>query len=129
MQKEFLLLALFTCHWLADYTWLSRPFMLKAKSSGTPLWPIFLHAFIHAFLMGIVLLFFIDSPDNSMVWTKLFLLQLVSHFIIDVWKGRMNVWFYSLRDTSKYPHWIIFGLDQLLHSTVIIFIAYFATLK
>lgn len=129
MQKEFLLIALFTCHWLADFTWLSRPFMLKAKSSGTPLWPIFIHAFIHACFMGLVLFCFLTPPDTQMMWTKLFLFQLFSHFFIDILKGKMNVWFPSLRDNTKYPHWVVFGFDQLLHAIVIIFMTHFATLK
>jgi NADH:ubiquinone oxidoreductase subunit H len=53
-------------------------------------------------------------------------LQLVTHFLIDVWKGRMNGWFPALRSPSNKGHWIVFGLDQLLHTLVIIGMALYA---
>lgn len=52
---------------------------------------------------------------------ELSLIQLVTHFLIDLWKGRMNKWFPSLQSPTNKWHWVIFGFDQLLHSLIIIF--------
>ena len=52
------------------------------------------------------------------------LIELISHFIIDIWKGRMNVWFPKLQNPATKLHWYIFGFDQFLHQLVIIFIVY-----
>lgn len=54
---------------------------------------------------------------------NLFLLQLFSHFLIDVWKGKMNVWVPSLTNPANVWMWIIFGLDQLFHQIIIILMA------
>ena len=119
-----LLLLLFSCHFLADFTWLSTPWMLKAKALGKPFFPILIHAMIHAMLMSVVLYFFIGT--DLKLWGSLVLFQWGSHFIIDVWKGRMNGWFPFLRDNTKQPYWIIFGFDQLLHATMIILMCHWA---
>ena len=96
--------------------------MLDAKRLGKPLLPIFAHAFIHASLMLVVLAigFGVSSVDLAI----LFSLQLLSHFSIDVWKGRMNGWFPALQSPANKWHWIIFGFDQFLHAVVIIWMAH-----
>lgn len=104
------------CHWLADFTHLSTPWMLKAKAIGKPLFPIFIHACVHGTLMCIVLLFF--APINTVLFLTAF--QIVTHFCIDVLKGKLNVWFPSLADPKNSYHWWIFGLDQMAHQIVII---------
>ena len=123
MQKELLLISLFVCHWLADYTHLSSAWMLNAKRLGKPLFPIFAHAGMHTILMFFTLVLFVEN-----VWVCLGLaaLQLATHFLIDVWKGKMNSWFPSLQSPANKWHWIIFGLDQLLHALVIIKMADYA---
>lgn len=119
-----LLLGLLICHWAADFTQLSTPWMLNAKRRGAPLFPIFCHAGTHLILMMTVicgLCYVVPTPH----WDKYdtaFMIILLSHFIIDVWKGRMNVWFPSLTNPTNVYHWWIFGLDQLLHILVIIFV-------
>lgn len=110
------------CHWIADYTWLSTPWMLAAKRIGRPLLPIFCHAFIHAILMGVVLI--ILSTENIIF---LFLIQVISHFIIDIFKGKINVWFPRVSSPTNVIHWTVFGGDQFLHQLVIIFMAHYAT--
>lgn len=125
-----LLILLNVCHFLADYTWLSTPWMLKAKSKGKPLFPIFCHALNHASLMGTVIFFWLPNDKYRLVTMfPLFLLQLFSHWGIDVLKGRFNVWFPELASPAKVKHWIIFGGDQLLHQIVIILMAYYATTR
>lgn len=119
------------CHWLADYTHLSTPSMLAAKKIGKPLLPIFMHALVHAFLMNMATLLFIYAiKDNIPVKTHwhlvavsadtVFILQLLTHFAIDVLKGKLNIWFPALGNPVNKGHWYIFGLDQLGHQIVII---------
>lgn len=112
-----ILIGLFICHFLADYTPLSTKWMLSAKIFGNPLFPILTHAFVHSFLMGVFMLY---VSDNYTLIIQLAIFQLLSHFIIDVCKGRMNFYFPKLQDNSNSWHWIVFGLDQLLHAIVII---------
>lgn len=119
-----LLLALFFCHWLADYTHLSTYRMLIAKRLGKPLMPIFEHAMVHAFLMAITLkIFGLDVETIS----RLMLFQLLTHFIIDVWKGRMNGWFPSISNPANKFHWWVFGIDQYFHAVIIIIMANYAS--
>lgn len=116
MDNQTLLIALFFCHFLADFTPLSTPWMLNAKSLGKPLLPIFAHAAVHATLMGICLLF-VDL--TVVIWFNLVMFQLLSHFLIDLWKGRMAGWFTVLQSPSTKWHWVLFGFDQFLHAAVI----------
>lgn len=116
-----LLILLNLCHWLADYTWLSTDWMLKAKRFGKPLYPILCHAFVHSFLMGVILQIWYPQAR----W--LFFIQLITHFSIDVLKGRFNVWFPKVSAPSNVIHWAVFGADQFAHQMVIIFMAWIAT--
>lgn len=116
-----ILIGLFICHFLADFTHLSTAWMLNAKRFGTPLLPIAAHALVHAVLMTIFLLLL--NVNNFGV---LFLFQWITHLSIDVWKGRMNGWFPSLQNPANKWHWIIFGFDQLLHALVIIAMSVYA---
>jgi hypothetical protein len=115
-----LIFLLMLCHLIGDFSPLSTSWMLKAKSTGRPLIPILLHASVHGSLMIVVLLFFVDVKTAFF----LMLFEILTHFAIDVWKGRMNVWFPKLHDQTYYLHWTIFGIDQLLHQTVILTIVY-----
>lgn len=116
-----IVIGLLICHLLGDYTHLSTAWMLNAKRLGTPLHPILCHASVHGILMSIFLLFM--GVDIILVG-KLFIFQVVTHFLIDVWKGKMNVWFPSLQSPMNKEHWIIFGVDQTLHMLVILTMAY-----
>lgn len=122
----YLLFTLLICHWAADFTQLSRPKMLAAKRFGKPNWPIFQHALIHGILMLISICIYTgEFARFDWVWTKAddcFVVIVLSHFLIDVWKGRMNRWFHSLTNPANVYHWWIFGFDQLLHTSVIIWV-------
>lgn len=120
-----ILLSLFFCHFLADYTHLSNKWMLDAKKFGKPLYPIFTHAFIHASLMLVCLSLFFGVRGSDL--TILFVFQLITHFLIDVCKGRMNEWIPSLQSPANKWHWIVFGFDQFLHSVAIIIMSEYAT--
>ena len=123
MQTQ-ILIGLFICHFLADYTHLSTAWMLNAKRLGKPLYPIFTHAFIHASLMFVLLALVFGFSGLKLA--ALFGFQLITHFLIDVWKGRMNGWFPSLQSPDNKWHWIVFGFDQLLHALVIIGMSLYA---
>lgn len=126
-----ILVGLFICHFLADYTHLSTTEMLSAKRLGTPLFPILKHALIHTFLMGIFLRLFVfgnwhNTEHVYSIFDKVDVLmafQLITHFLIDVWKGRMNSWFTDLQNPANKWHWIVFGFDQLLHALVIVWMS------
>lgn len=122
MQTQ-ILIGLFICHFLADYTHLSTSWMLNAKRLGKPLFPIFVHAGMHTILMFLFLAWF--TNDLSLV-LKLSAFQLITHFLIDIWKGRMNSWFPALQSPANKWHWIVFGFDQLLHALVIIIMSSYA---
>ena len=122
MQTK-ILIGLFICHFLADYTHLSTAWMLNAKRLGKPLFPIFIHASMHTMLMSFVLGWFIGFTND---WAYLVIFQWATHFLIDVWKGRMNGWFPSLQSPANKWHWIVFGFDQLLHALVIIAMSLYA---
>ena len=118
-METLLLISLFFCHFLADYTHLSTAWMLGAKRLGRPIIPILAHASVHAFLMMLVLWFFLDHNQGYLL-LKLVLFQLLTHFTIDLWKGRMNAWFPSLQSPANKWHWIVFGADQFFHAVIII---------
>ena len=115
MTTTTLLILLFTAHFLADYTHLSTNWMLSAKRFGEPLLPILCHALVHGVLMGIVLIYL-----PYLLWIKLILFQVITHFIIDVLKGKVNKYFPTVQSPANKIHWIVFGFDQLLHAIVII---------
>lgn len=119
-----MLICLFVCHWLADYTPLSTRSMLKAKATGEPWFPIMLHGATHGTLMSLVVLLF---TQDIMLGVFACTFQGLTHWGIDTLKGRCNVYFPAVKDTTKYFHWIVFGLDQLLHAVVILFIVKFIT--
>lgn len=120
-MKELILITLFGCHFLADYTPLSRPWMLSAKRLGTPLFPIFCHACVHGVLMTIVLLLIGIKMEVVLAMNTF---QIGMHFWIDVLKGKMNYWFPSLQSPADTWHWVVFGFDQYLHALTIIIMTY-----
>lgn len=115
MQTQ-ILIGLFICHWLADFTHLSTKWILQAKRFGKPLFPILTHACIHASLMMLVLGLVFGLSSYKLV--ALFTFQLITHFLIDVCKGRMKGWFPILQSIENKWYWIVFGFDQLLHALV-----------
>ena len=116
-----LLILLFLDHYIADYTHLSTVWMLNAKKIGKPLFPIFIHALVHSLLMTIIIIFF---TDWNILILYLLIIQLLSHFIIDTLKGKMNIWFPSIQNPANKFHWYVFGFDQYLHILVIILMNY-----
>lgn len=122
LKNAILLAALLVCHYVADFC-LTLPMMIRAKADGRNPWPILLHAAIHAALMGGCLWGF--GTGGLLLWI-LMTTELLSHFLIDILKARLSVWFPFLADTNRKPYWIIYGLDQLLHQLVVAAIWYTA---
>ena len=111
-----LLIALLVCHYLADFC-LTLPAMIRAKADGRNLWPIMLHALVHALLVGLCLLVW------GVTWKMLLLLmalELVTHFLIDTCKARLSAHYAQLADIRNKAYWILYGFDQLLHLLVLV---------
>lgn len=115
-----LLIALLICHYLADFC-LTWPALIRSKADGRNVWPIVLHAAVHAVLMGVCLLVFGVNTEQLFL---LMSLELVTHFIIDVGKAALSVKIPLLADIKRKPYWVLFGLDQLLHQLVVAVIWY-----
>lgn len=117
-----LLIALLLCHYLADFC-LTWPALIRSKADGRNVWPILLHAAVHAVLMGGCLLMFGVNIELTL-W--LMLLEVGTHFIIDTCKAAISVKILLLADIKQKPYWVLFGLDQLLHQLVVVVIWYLA---
>lgn len=118
------LIVLSVCHWAADLTHLSTDWMLNAKKYGKPLYPIFIHALIHALLFFVTILFLYDI--HAAIFAGLF--QLTTHFFIDLFKGKLNFWFRKLEDPANRFHWWLFGADQFMHHLVIFVTVYYISI-
>lgn len=116
-----LLISLLFIHFIADYTHLSTPWMLKAKRYGDPWFPILCHASVHGFLMALTMVIF---RIPVLIIIGLTALQIITHFGIDVLKGKMNIWYPKLAGAANPWHWYVFGADQFLHTMVIILMTY-----
>lgn len=122
-----LIATLNVCHYFADYTHLSTNWMLSAKRTGSPMFPIFCHALVHALLMGIVIAVYLKIKTGLPIFGDTYDLtdtaitfQLVTHFFIDTLKGKLNVCFPEMANPANKIHWYVFGADQLLHQLVIL---------
>lgn len=119
-----LLVSLLACHYLADFC-LTSPAMIKAKADGRNLLPILLHASIHGALMGVSLLIW----EVSWKWLlSMIVMEIVSHFFIDLAKARLSAKYPCLADQQQKSHWMVYGLDQLLHQLVIVAIWYYCNI-
>ena len=117
-----LLIVLLICHYLADFC-LTWPALIRSKADGRNVWPILLHAMVHAVLMGGCLLVFGVNMELTL-W--LMLLELVTHFVIDTCKAVVSVKIPLLAEVKQKPYWVLFGLDQLMHQLVVVVLWYAA---
>ena len=123
MNPVLLLIALLICHYLADFC-LTMPMMIRAKADGKNVWPILLHAAVHALLMGVcIFLFGVDLETLVLLMG----LELTSHFAIDTFKARITSAIPQLAYARRKPYWIVYGLDQLLHQLIVVAIWFLAT--
>lgn len=100
-----LLLLLLAFHYLADYQ-LTNGWMQRAKADGRQLLPILAHSSVHTLLMGGLLM--LSTPLVAFVGIAL---ELSTHFVIDVAKGRITAAYPIFADTKQKPHWQLYGLD------------------
>lgn len=117
-----LLIILLVCHFVGDFTHCSRPWMLAAKKMGRPVGPIAAHALVHAVLMCAACLALVGIEAAIMA----LIIQFLTHLVIDVAKGRTSAALPVLADPTSYWFWWLFGFDQLLHSLVVVLIAWAA---
>ena len=116
METATLLVGLFFCHFLADFTWLYTPSMESAKNSGNATLPIFYHAIIHTFVMAV----FLTGSDLPLIAIgNMLALQLLTHFLIDLCESRINARFPSLRCQCNRLNWLVIGAVQCAHLIVI----------
>lgn len=118
MNAGVFLIVLLVSHYLADYC-LTMPMMIRAKADGKNVWPIFLHACIHAVLMGSCLIMW-GVQWSTLAW--LMGVELVSHFLIDLTKAKLSFHYPILSDIRQKFYWMVYGLDQLLHQLVVVYI-------
>lgn len=118
-----LLAALLVCHYLADFC-LTWPELIRSKADGRKVWPIALHAAVHALLMGGCLLLY---GTGLKLLLLLMAFEWVTHFLIDTMKARLSVAIPLLADARHKPYWMLYGLDQLLHQIVVVAIWYYIT--
>jgi hypothetical protein len=91
------------CHYLADFCFTS-PAMIKAKADELNPWPLLLHAGIHAGLIGLCLLVWGVSWKLLLM---LVLIELVSHFLIDTFKGYLTARYSFFANMQKKPYWML----------------------
>lgn len=115
-----LLVVLLLCHYLADFC-LTWPALIRSKADGRQVWPIMQHAAVHALLMGACLVVY---GITLRILLLLMTLEWATHFLVDTTKARLTVSFPMFADARHKPYWILYGLDQLLHQTVVIYIWY-----
>lgn len=118
-----LLVALLVAHDLGDFTPLATARIRQAKADGGPMGPIAVHAAIHAVLVGIVVLLVIRPPPA--VLGIAMSLEFLTHFAIDASRARLGLRVPALADMRSNPFWWALGVDQLLHTSVLVAIAVF----
>jgi len=116
-----LLAVLFVAHYLGDYTPLATPRMQRAKAAGRPVGPIAAHALVHATLVGLAVLA-IARPEPRMLAAAA-AIEFGTHLALDWGRGRMGANRPRLGDPSAQIFWSMLGLDQLIHTLVLIWIA------
>lgn len=123
MESITLLILLFLSHYIVDYT----PIGNTIEVQDRPFYTLIVHSFIHAFVLGIILFSYnaicvcirFDFIISSI------LIQLSSHYLIDMWVGLMNRYYPKVE--TKTMQSLILGVDQFLHSLVLIFIYFILT--
>lgn len=121
-QAAVLVAALFSAHFLGDYTPLASSRMQDAKSVGTPIGPIAVHALIHALLAAAVVLA-VAGPGTTMVVVAAAIV-FGTHLGIDVVRGRLGANHPDLSNPERQAFWTALGFDQLLHGLVLIGVAW-----
>lgn len=123
MKETYLLLQLFFGHFLGDFTPFLTVKMIAAKEKGKPLYPILMHALVHASFVFTILLFH-NIEWHIIILCTLF--ELFAHFTIDVLKGKTAEKYPCTKNPKKRMFWATLGIDQFLHASCKIFILFWA---
>jgi len=113
-----LLISLFFCHYIADFQ-LTTYSMLEAKRHGVPSLPLLAHSAIHGMLVALCV---IIAGVSWKMCIGLFLLEFVSHFLIDTTRGLLVDAIPMFADYKRKGYWQLLGFGQFLHILVIILI-------
>lgn len=117
-----LLAALFSAHFLGDFTPLANDRMQRAKASGGPMRHIAAHAGVHSLLVGLAVAT-LARPGAALVGGAV-AVQFVTHFLLDAFRSRLAARAPALRDPTRGVFWSALGLDQLAHGLVLLAIAW-----
>lgn len=113
------MLALNFAHFLGDFTPLNKWF-IEAKRYGKPLWLVAGHGAVNGALYGLTVWLFAGYKMALFA----FIIEMVTHTLIDFMKGKINKLFPVVEDRTKQIHWTIMGADQYLHQIILILIVY-----
>ncbi|MCJ7629052.1 MAG: DUF3307 domain-containing protein [Longimicrobiales bacterium] len=116
-----LLAALFTCHFLGDFTPLATENMQKAKAVGRPVGAIAAHALVHAVLVGIAVM--VVAGTGVALVAVVAGIEFFTHLGIDWARGLLGARYAVLSDRSTQQFWSVLGIDQLAHGIILIWIA------
>ena len=117
-----LVTALFVAHFLGDFTPLANARMQDAKSAGTPVGPIAVHAFVHALLAAVAVAVVLRPGAVPVLVAAAIVFG--THLGIDVLRGRLGARHPELSNPQRQGFWTALGLDQLLHGLVLIGVAW-----
>lgn len=116
-----LMAALLTGHFLGDFSPLSTRRMIAAKESGASIGWILAHASVHAVLVALAVTA-LAFPGVGLL-AIVVVLELGTHFAIDLFRARLGVRRPRLADPSRRGFWFVLGLDQLAHGLVLVAVA------
>jgi hypothetical protein len=102
-------------HLIFDYGKALTPSMIRDKSIGKIGWPIAIHALLHS--IGVISILLLNGIDLKLSMT-LGIFEFVTHFTIDILKGKIENTFKNLKNPKNPYHWHLFQIDQFLHITV-----------
>jgi len=105
-------------HFIFDFVFRTNS-MIEAKKFSKPIFPIIEHAILHAFSFYLIGSMFKFPFEINFT---IYLIEFVSHFLIDYFKGFINRFNSITNDVSKSMFWTLFGFDQFLHQIIIIII-------
>jgi hypothetical protein len=118
MESIILLIALFFSHYIVDYTTIGNTIEIQDK----PFYTLIIHSFIHSIILGFILwlysMMFANIEFDLIICSML--IQLSSHYLIDMWVGLMNKYYPKVE--TKTMQSLILGVDQFLHSVALIII-------
>lgn len=120
-QAAWLLVALFTVHFVGDFTPATLRPMREAKAAGGPAVLILAHAATHGALVGLAVAA-IAGPELTVVAGAAGV-EIVSHFLIDFGRARWMAAGQGPSDPEERGFWTLLGADQLAHALVLIGVA------